>query len=216
MTHPAIEHSHGPSVIRLARMTDAPAHGHDAATNISDAPIIARALAGDATAFDQLVRRHYAAAYAVAFAVMANADDAEDICHDAFVHALARIDQCRQPERFSQWIGAIVRNRARNELARPAVRRSTSLDSGVPSSGDSLHRIMERDDLRTTLEAALAGLSEVRREVVLLHDLYDWSHEDIAARIGTSPGMSRQHLFKARRHLRETLGPDLLREYFDD
>jgi len=50
---------------------------------------------------------------------------------------------------------------------------------------------------------------------VLLHDLHEWTHDAIAESIGTSAGMSRQHLFKARRRLRELLGPSLLKEYFD-
>jgi RNA polymerase sigma-70 factor (ECF subfamily) len=69
--------------------------------------------------------------------------------------------------------------------------------------------------LRQVLEAALATLSPVEREVVLLHDLYEWRHEAIAESIGTSVGMSRQHLFKARRRLRAHLGADLLKEHFD-
>jgi DNA-directed RNA polymerase specialized sigma24 family protein len=44
--------------------------------------------------------------------------DAEDICHDGLVRALARVQDCRQPERFAQWLCAIVRHHARNELTR--------------------------------------------------------------------------------------------------
>jgi RNA polymerase sigma-70 factor (ECF subfamily) len=53
----------------------------------------------------------------------------------------------------------------------------------------------------------LASLTPVQREVVLLHDLDGWTHESIAESIGTSSGMSRQHLFHARKRLRALLGP---------
>ena len=181
-----------------------------------DAAVVARALAGESRALDLLVRRHYRGVYAVAFAVMASTADAEDICHDTFAQALARLEECRDPARFAQWVAAIARNRARNALARPSVARASAVDPNSLASAGSTVKTMEQDELRATLEAAMSLLSEAQREVVLMHDLYGMAHEEIAERIGTSAGMSRQHLFKARRQLRETLGPDLLREYFDD
>lgn len=182
----------------------------------SDAELVARACEGDATAFESLVRRHYGAAFAVALALMENRADAEDVCHDGIVRALARIDDCRQPGRFAQWLCAIVRNHARNALVHPAARRATTLDDRSPSNDDSAVRRTEIKQLRATLEGALATLSPVEREVVLLHDLHDWTHEMIADAIGTSAGMSRQHLFKARRRLRDLLGADLFKEHFNE
>jgi RNA polymerase sigma-70 factor (ECF subfamily) len=96
------------------------------------------------------------------------------------------------------------------------VRRSAPLDPETRDSRATPARRTELQDLRGTLEQALAQLTPIQREVVLLHDLHDWPHENIAESIGTTPGMSRQHLFKARRRLRETLGPHLLHEYFND
>jgi RNA polymerase sigma-70 factor (ECF subfamily) len=192
------------------------AHGETAAAPAtSDAELVARTRRGDARACDLLVRRHYRAAFAVAFAVMGSHVEAEDVCHDALVQAIARLESCRRPERFAQWLAAIVRNRARNELARPALRRATALDPRIPSAADPAPLVLERDALREVLETAMARLTPVQREVVLLHDLEGWSHETIAGSLGTSAGMSRQHLFKARHRLRDALGPDLLREYFD-
>ena len=179
-----------------------------------DSALVVRTRAGDAAAFDALVRRHYRAAFAVALAYVGNQADAEDVCHDAFVRAAARLDECRQPDRFVQWLCAITRNHARNTLARGAVRRAEPLRHETASSGEDTARHAELAELRSRLERALALLSPVQREVVLLHDLDGWTHEAIATLIGTSAGMSRQHLFHARRRLRDALGPDLRAEYF--
>ena len=178
--------------------------------------MIAATLAGDAAAFDALVRRHYRAAYAVALSVMLNRADAEDVCHDAFVRAAVRLGDCREPDRFVHWLCAITRNHARNMLARHAVRRASQLDHASATSGEDSARDAERSELRAQLEAALSALSPTQREVVLLHDLDDWTHDSIAAQLGTSAGMSRQHLFHARRRLRELLGAGLSKEYFND
>lgn len=172
----------------------------------SDASLVARVRAGEADAFDRLARRHYRTAFAVALARTTNRADAEDVCHDAFVRAAERLEQCRNPERFAAWLCMIVRNRARNARAKAFVRRTLSLEHSSAASGDDPHQSLERSELRKQLVWALAKLSRVEREVVLLHDLNDLTHAEVAAIVGTSPGMSRQHLFKARRRLRALLG----------
>jgi RNA polymerase sigma-70 factor (ECF subfamily) len=197
------------SVMQVDGMTHlrGPAAGRSDNVEPPDAELVARTCAGDAAAFDALVRRHYRAAFAVALAYMGNRPDAEDVCHDAFVRAAERLDDCRTPDHFTQWLCAIVRNHARNVLARNNVRRASSLEHGTAASADDSAREAELSDLRGRLEAALASLTPVQREVVLLHDLDGWTHESIAESIGTSSGMSRQHLFHARKRLRALLGP---------
>lgn len=179
----------------------------------SDSELISRALGGDAAAFELLVRRHYRAAFSIALAQTASRADAEDACHDAFVRAAERLGDCRSPDRFALWLGTIVRNRARNMVSRGILRRATRLEPHTAAASDDPSRDAEISDLRGRLESALSLLPAVQREVVLLHDLDGWSHADIAAAIGTSEGMSRQHLFHARRRLREALGRDSSKEH---
>ena len=204
-----------PAVVLVDGMTRVADHPQ-VSLERSDVELIASTRGGDAAAFAALVRRHYRAAFAVALANTGNRADAEDACHDAFVRAAARLDDCREPDRFAQWLCAIVRNLARNLVARAKVRRASPLHHSTAPSSDDSERESARTELRHRLEAGLALLSPIQREVVLLHDLDGWSHESIAAVIGTSAGMSRQHLFHARRRLREILGADLPKEYFDE
>jgi RNA polymerase sigma-70 factor (ECF subfamily) len=168
-----------------------------------DAHLVARARAGDAAAFDGLVRRHVRAAHAVALAVLGNAEDAEDACQDAFIKALERLDQCREPERFVGWLLQIVRNGARNRLRFERSRPTSPLELAAGrSSGSRPGRDAERAEMRARLLGGLATLSEVQREVVLLHDLEGWAHREIADLLGLAEGTSRFHLSVARRKLR--------------
>ena len=198
-----------PPVMQLDGMTHDPGSAADRVESAepSDVELVTRTCAGDTSAFDALVRRHYRAAFAVAFAHMGNRADAEDVCHDAFVRAADRLEDCRNPERFAQWLCAIVRNHARNTLERNHVRRAAPLENDTAASGHDSARDAELSELRAQLESALAALPPLQREVVLLHDLDGWTHESIAELLGTSPGMSRQHLFHARKRLRVLLGP---------
>ena len=97
----------------------------------------------------------------------------------------------------------------------PTVATRLLTDHHTAASGDDSARDAERTELRARLEHALGTLTPVQREVVLLHDLDGWTHEAIGATIGTSAGMSRQHLFHARKRLREVLGPGS-KEYLND
>ena len=162
------------------------------------------------------MRRHYRAAFSIALAYTAHQADAEDVCHDAFVRASAKLGDCRTPDRFAFWLCAIVRNHARNVVSRGIVRRAEPLAHETIAALDDPARDVERNELRARLQSALALLSHVQREVVLLHDLDGWTHEAIAEVIGTSAGMSRQHLFQARRRLRAALGQDTSKEYLND
>jgi RNA polymerase sigma-70 factor (ECF subfamily) len=182
----------------------------------SDAELVARSITGDEAAYAALARRHYRAAFAVALARTGHRSDAEDVCHDAFVRAAERLEECRHPDRFAHWLCTIVRNQAINHVARAFVRRTTELTPEHAAGRDDPARQIEITELREQLEHALAALTPVQREIVLLHDLEGWAHADIAKSVGTSEGMSRQHLFNARRRLRQALGANTSREYFNE
>lgn len=172
-----------------------------------DAHLVERARRGDAGAFEQLVRRHLRAAYAVALAVTGEPADAEDVSQEAFVVALERLDQCRQPERFAAWLLRIVRTRALNHRRAETLRASLPLErADGTASGDDPSADAELSELRDRLRAGLATLPETQRQVVLLHDLEGWRHREIADALEIPEGTARHHLFHARRALRALLG----------
>ena len=179
----------------------------------SDASLVRKARRGDAVAFEVLVRRHYRAAYSVALAILGSAMDAEDVCQDAFIRALERLEDCRNPGKFAAWLLQIVRNRARNYIDYRRVRETVELDKVAAAGGVKTDDGVEQAELRGTLQQALSELTELQRQVILLHDLEGWKHREIAESLAVSEVASRQHLFHARRKLRELLGQELLEEY---
>lgn len=164
------------------------------------AELVLRARRGDPTAFDELVRRHLRAAYVVALAVLGRPADADDIAQEAFVTALERLEDCRDPARFSGWLLQIVRNRAKHALDKRRLRDPAGEPTDVAVPGPTSDVV-----LRAHLLAALAKLSAVQREIVLLHDLDGWTHAELADALGLSEVNCRQHLFTARRALRTEL-----------
>ena len=79
---------------------------------------------------------------------------------------------------------------------------SPEISPGVGGPEDDL----KRAEIREQLEIALEGLSEVRKEVLLLHDLEGWKHREIGERLGIPDGTVRSHLHFARKHVRDRLG----------
>ena len=173
----------------------------------SDAELVARLRRGSRDAAGQLAERYLRPSRAVALAIVGEVPAAEDVAQDAFVYAMDRIDDLRDPARFGGWLMQIVRNRSRNQVRDRKSDRHVALDRvPFPSGEPSPEREAERSELRERLLVALAELPEERREVVLLHDLEGWTHREIAERLDLPHGTVRSHLHYARRAMRELLG----------
>jgi len=174
-------------------------------TSEQTAQLVEKAKRGDPSAFSELVRAYLRAAYAIGLAILGRPSDAEDVAQDALLIAFERIDSCREPERFAAWMLQIVRNQARNALKSRKLRDVPSdTDTDEPSDDAPAP---DANAFRSLLLRALNRLSNVQREVLLLHDLEGWTHAEVAASLGTSELMSRQHLFLARRAMRDQLSP---------
>ena len=169
----------------------------------TDGALVVRARQGDGGALETLVRRYLRPAYAVALALVRNTADAEDLAQEGLMNGLQHLEQCRDPERFAPWILQSVRHRALNHLEQGKVR--ARLTEGV-ERGAAVEVDPARVVVRQRLLAALETLTPPQREVVLLHDLESWTHGEIAGALDMSEVMSRQHLFVARKKMREELG----------
>ena len=172
---------------------------------LDDGELVRRAREGDEGAYSLLVGRYMRPAYLVALSVTRRHEDAEDAAQEAFLVALQRLEECRNPDRFGGWLMTIVRNRSRNLLRREALRETSAVPE-TARSGDPLpDRHTERGELEDRLKVALDGLTPVQREVVLLHDLEGWKHREIAERLELPSGTVRSHLHFARKALRAAL-----------
>jgi RNA polymerase sigma-70 factor, ECF subfamily len=184
-------------------ITETPERTTDSGT---DAELVARVLAGEMAAYGVLARRHFRACFAVAFARLRDADDAEDVCQDALLRAYERLGECRDPSRYAHWLLRIVRNRSIRRLAYQRVRRAAGLERASEATASATPEAdLTRSELRRALQAAFDRLRPKQREVVLLFDHEGYSHREIAERLNISETMSRRHLSDARAALRREL-----------
>ncbi len=172
---------------------------------VEDGELVRRARKGDREAFGTLVRRYSRAAYAVALSVTGVPQDAEDVAQEALIVALQRLEECRKPDQFGGWLMTIVRNRSKNLNRRESLRSTDPIpETASDGRGDPVKHT-ERGELRQRILEAVEELPEVKREVVILHDLEGWKHREIAERLDLPVGTVRSHLHFARKTLRDSL-----------
>jgi RNA polymerase sigma-70 factor (ECF subfamily) len=172
----------------------------------SDESLVRKAQAGEGQSFGVLVGRYMRAAYAVSLSVTGRHETAEDAAQEAFMVALERLEDCRTPDRFAGWLMTIVRNRARNLVRREVLRDTDVVPETAAARGRTPEESAQHTELLERLESALRRLPEVRREIVLLHDMEGWRHREIAERLGIPSGTVRSHLHFARKSLRGDSG----------
>jgi RNA polymerase sigma-70 factor (ECF subfamily) len=173
----------------------------------TDAAAVGRVLAGDAEAFAPMVRRYLQPAYNVAYRLLGNRQDAEDLVQEAFLTALANLRSFDRSRPFGPWFYRIVWTRGlnlRKSLARRAVEPLES--ERHPGTADPAADA-ERTELADTVLGALAELPERQRLIVQLFDLDGFSGAEIGEMLGLNPGTVRWYLHQGRRALRERLAP---------
>lgn len=156
---------------------------------------------GDPRAFAALYERHTPAMYGLALRLTAGTQaDAEDIVHDAWIRAVERLDAFEWRSALRSWLCGFVVHRWR-ELRRGRARGPESKHHVLPAADPRLDAIAERVDL----ERAIRRLADGYREVLVLHDIQGFTHEEIAALLGIEAGTSKSQLSRARRTLRQSL-----------
>jgi RNA polymerase sigma factor (sigma-70 family) len=151
---------------------------------------------GDQTAFEALYERHHASLLAFCRHMLGNREDGEDALQQAFVRAHRALGAGQAPDAVRPWLFAIARNRCRTMLAarRDAAVAIEDVEPGFDGLAEDVRR---RAELRE-LVADLARLPDDQREALVLFELGDLSHAEIAATIGCPTGKVKALVFQAR------------------
>lgn len=177
------------------------------------AELVAAAKEGDRSAFDELVRQTYAETYTLAYRLTGNEEDARDVAQDAYLRAFRGLGRFRGDAQFSTWLYRITANCAATFMGKRAKNRHDELAEDTPLEDERPEVDPERSahslDLRDQLGEAISELPPKLRAVVVLRDIYDLPHEDIAAELGISVAAAKVRLHRARHKLRSALFPEL-------
>jgi RNA polymerase sigma factor (sigma-70 family) len=155
--------------------------------------------------FDLLVRQHQNGLYRYGRAFGIDHDTALDLVQESFIKAFARLDYCREPDKFQSWLFRIFRNTMLDWAKN--VRRTEVSTLDVDDVGVE-HDFAENYALREAIGGALAALPVILREAFLLRHSLGHSYEEIAEIVGISLSAAKMRVARARETLRHSLDPD--------
>ena len=177
-----------------------------------DSRLVARCAAGDRAAYGELMRRYREVAYRVAYAVMGDQDQAEDVVQEAFLRAYNALTTFDQRQSFVAWLKRITVNCALN-----ALRKSQHQTGQAPADvsggtwGGDPGQHAAASDLRAQVRKAVVALPSQQRLAITLFALEDMDLADTAAAMGCAVGTVKAHLHRGRQKLRQALA-DYLEE----
>jgi len=171
--------------------------------------LIARAQSGDRAAFAALLREHQDEVYTLARRLVGDPHLASDVAQEALIRAWRALPKFRGDSRLSTWLYRITVNTAWTHKKRAGRHQESSLDDHLDMAApiDSSHPEVAGEilELRGRLRLALDRLPDPQREVVVLKDVYGWSHAEIAESMGISVTAAKVRLHRARARLAKDL-----------
>ena len=180
-----------------------------------DAALVSSFRAGNALAFDHLVKRHERRLVNVALRITKNREDAEDVVQDSFLNVFKHLDSFRGASRFLSWLTRITINQALMTI-RTKPRKTTSLDELAENNGGvapcklknggcTPEQLCSQREFERLVFEWTAGMKEDFRQVLELHTVEDLTDEEIAHVLGVSLSAAKSRLFRARRELRKRM-----------
>ena len=164
------------------------------------------AIQGDRDAFEMIIRSSSRTLFAIAYGVLQNREEAEDVVQDAFVKAWKTRWRVRDPEKFPAWLATIARNRAR-DLFR--ARRTVPLSDELHEEADTTADTPANTELNAEVHAALASLPETHRLAITLRYFDALDYATIERTLGLTNGALRGILGRALQTMRKRLQPAL-------
>lgn len=184
-----------------------------------DTQLVAKAKAGDLTAFETLVNRHERRVYSLAMRILQHEQDAEDVTQQTFISALENLAGFREEASFATWLSRIATHAALKVLRKrqshgSAYSQEPEADNDaqpiphpefIADWSQSPEELAKQNETRQLIEQALQELDDKHRLVFLLRDVEGLSVKETAALLGISEVNVKVRLLRARLRLRERL-----------
>ena len=186
-----------------------------------DLAVIERASNGDGDAFETLIRKHQASVFTLAYRMLGNRAEAEEMAQEIFFKAFRALKRFERRSRFSTWLYSIATNHCLNQLEsrrrRPRLQELNRSARKEGTPGPLLDQIadptpgadqaLEQADLQRQVQEQLLTLTPAHRSILVLRDIQGLAYEEIGEILSLEPGTVRSRLHRARMELKERLKP---------
>ena len=165
---------------------------------------------GDASAFEELVRRYQEIAFRTAYLVVGDADEARDAAQDGFLRAHAALGRFRAGAEFRPWLLRIVANAARNRRRSASRRADLALrafrDAASGDAAPSPEVLLLAEERRRELLDAINRLRAEDRLVIALRWFLELNEDEMAGVLNCPRGTVKSRLSRATTRLRAVIG----------
>ena len=176
----------------------------------SDEQIVERALAGDADAFGEIVRRWERRIFALTYGILGREEDARDATQETFIAAFRNLSGFRGDAKVSSWLHRIAVNQCITRQRRAKVRGETSLEGQAEDNGaqfaapmhESPARIVEGRERTEAVRRAVSALPPELREVLVLKEFEELTFQEIADTLQVPLSTVKSRLYTALKQLR--------------
>lgn len=190
------------------------------ASGPDDRELVSRVQEGDDAAFRSLFDRYHRRAFAVAFGVVKNKQDALDIVQDGFIKVHRHIGNFQGSSSFYTWLYRIVMNLSIDHVRRNKKGKDLDYDDKVGRDSEDLagdgtllpsildgnpRKTVLRKELSQAIQAALDELPEYHRAVIMLREVEGLSYEEMAKVLDVPKGTIMSRLFHARKKMQASL-----------
>jgi RNA polymerase sigma-70 factor, ECF subfamily len=182
----------------------------------SDHSVVRAVLAGDKEAYGALVRAHSATVFRVAFRIIGNEADAEEIVQETFLRGYQRLESYQHRSSFGTWIYRIAVNCALNRVSRPGIeaeyRHGEESDPEertvqVATRDADPQRMLLSGEISAAQQVAMQRLTPTEKSAFVLRHLEDRSISEVAEVLEIAPNAAKQAVFRAVQKLRRELAP---------
>jgi RNA polymerase sigma-70 factor (ECF subfamily) len=170
-----------------------------------DQSAVEKVLAGDVSAFEEIVRRWQGPLINLAYRFCRDRGRAEEMAQEAFLRAFRALAQWRKDAAFSTWLFALATNLYRSELRRIPARTVSIGDVREPTDPRPSDGGLEDDDRDAAVRRAVLALPSKYREALTLFYFHEMNVPAAARSLGLPEGTVKARLFRGREILRSKL-----------
>ncbi len=185
-------------------------------TNEEVKELIDKCQAGDMLAFEDLVYQYERLVYSIAYRMVNNHNDAQDITQEVFLKVYQKLDMYSPSHSFSSWISTITSNTSIDYLRKHKKQTLLSLDKEIEFEDSSVSLNIESKDLTPEqellqkektklLQKAISMLDEESRELIVLRDINGLSYNEIAEMFDIKLGTVKSKISRSRLKLQKII-----------
>jgi RNA polymerase sigma-70 factor (ECF subfamily) len=184
----------------------------------TDLDLVRRIKAGDDRGFEEMVRRYHGRVYSLAYGVLRNAEDAEEVTQDAFWTLYRKIGTFDESRKFFSWFYRVALNAAYSRARRRPAVAAVSIEERLPRFLSDGHFAADVPDWSVAVEDEVAAkelaeragefiaeLPPAYRDVIWMNDVEEMTAPEIAETLEISIPAFKSRLHRARLYVRQRL-----------